>query len=364
MRRKRHALTPFGLAFMDVMSCGLGATVLLFLIIKHNAAANVPSPAAAVPDLTAEVNLLEKDITEGRKGLAELRNTVAEIDQQIVIAEGLARRIQEQINETAGTLEGLKAESKEDEIAALKAQIEDLEKRRKQLDQASKQTGEAARTFAGEGERQYLTGLKLGGERILVLLDASASMMDRTIVNVIRRSFMADERKRESAKWQQALATVDWLTARMPVSSQYQIYTFNTEVQSAVPDTTGRWLRVNDLVQLNGAVAGLRKLAPRGGTSLHKAFAAARALKPLPDNILLITDGLPTQGQKPPLIRSKVSGKERSQLFDDALKQLPSGIPVNTILLPMEGDPAAAFAYWGLAINTQGSFLTPAEDWP
>jgi len=43
---------------------------------------------------------------------------------------------------------------------------------------------------------------------------------------------------------------------------------------------------------------------------------------------------------------------------------LPSGIPVNTILLPMEGDAYAAAAYWKLGVDTGGSFLTPARDWP
>ncbi|MGH8246158.1 MAG: VWA domain-containing protein [Gammaproteobacteria bacterium] len=364
MPRKRRNLPSFGLSFMDVMSCGLGATVLLFLILKHNVAANVPVSAAATPDLSAEVELLEQDIVEGRKGLAELKNTVAEIDERMVIAEGLARRIQDEINETVGDVENLEALASEDEIGALRSRIDDLEKRKKELDQKSKKTGEATRTFAGEGQRQYLTGLKLGGERVLILLDASASMMDRTIVNVIRRSFMPDDRKRQSAKWKQAVSIVDWLTARFPRSSQYQIYAFNTEVNAAVSGTLGEWLKVSDLVQLDGAVDGVRRMAPAGGTSLHKAFAAARALKPAPDNIFLITDGLPTQGQNPPRFSTKVSGKERGDLFDDALKQLPGGIPVNTILLPLEGDPAAAFAYWALAINSQGSFLTPAEDWP
>lgn len=354
----------FGLSFMDVMSCGLGATVLLFLLIKHNVEARVPVSAAPTPDLRAEVELLEQEIVDGRKGLAELKNTVAEIDERIVIAEVLARRIQDELNETAGDVENLKAMSSEDEIGALQAQIEDLEKRKKDLNQKAKKTGEASRTFAGEGHRQYLTGLKLGGDRVLILLDASASMMDRTIVNVIRRSFMPADRKRQSAKWKQAVSIVDWLTARLPRSSQYQVYAFNTEVNSAVAGTLGQWLKVSDLVQLDGAVDAVRRIAPEGGTSLHKAFAAARALKPAPDNIFLITDGLPTQGLNPPRFSTKVSGKERGDLFDEALKQLPGGIPINTILLPMEGDPAAAFAYWALAINSQGSFLTPAEDWP
>jgi hypothetical protein len=43
---------------------------------------------------------------------------------------------------------------------------------------------------------------------------------------------------------------------------------------------------------------------------------------------------------------------------------LVKGVPINVILLPMEGDPMAAAAYWRLAQITRGSFLSPSEDWP
>jgi hypothetical protein len=110
-------------------------------------------------------------------------------------------------------------------------------------------------------------------------------------------------------------------------------------------------------------VAGLRSAIPAGGTSLFHAFEAANSLHPKPDNILLITDGLPTQGRKKP-VGNTVSSQERLKLFSNAIKQLPVSAPVNTILLPMEGDAYAAAAFWKLAVNTRGSFLTPARDWP
>ena len=102
---------------------------------------------------------------------------------------------------------------------------------------------------------------------------------------------------------------------------------------------------------------------PEGGTSLYHALKVAATLKPKPDNILLITDGLPTQGSKKPS-SATVSSAQRMKHFSRAVKTLASGIPVNTILLPMEGDAYAAAAFWRLAVDTKGSFLTPARDWP
>jgi hypothetical protein len=110
-------------------------------------------------------------------------------------------------------------------------------------------------------------------------------------------------------------------------------------------------------------VANLRGTAPEGGTSLEAAFAAAAAMRPPPDNIIVLTDGLPTQGLTPPRGRV-VSGGDRLKLFDRAMRALPRGVPVNILLFPMEGDPMAAPAFWKLAIASRGSFMTPSKDWP
>ncbi|RLA57520.1 MAG: hypothetical protein DRR04_12705 [Gammaproteobacteria bacterium] len=88
-----------------------------------------------------------------------------------------------------------------------------------------------------------------------------------------------------------------------------------------------------------------------------------QALSPSPDNIFLITDGLPTQGINPPR-GNKVSGKERLKLYRQAVRALPKGVPVNIILAPMEGDPMAASEFWQLAQISGGSFLSPSKDWP
>ena len=169
--------------------------------------------------------------------------------------------------------------------------------------------------------------------------------------------------QRKAAKWRRSVATVDWLSAQLPVSSQYQIYTFNTTVQPILKGTEGSWLEVADKEQLDQVVAALQEIVPSGGTSLENAVLAILDLSPLPDNIFLITDGLPTQGTAAPR-SAKVSGKERMKLFERAISQLPRSIPVNVILEPMEGDPMAASAFWQLAQMTSGAFMSPSKDWP
>lgn len=358
--RSRRQLTPFSLSFLDIMSCGFGAVVLLFLIIKHNVTSEVPQPQN---EMSSEVTLLDQEIKDGKQKLAELRNTIDVMQQQRVTAEGLARKIQKEIEETSGEIKSQSSAAQTTEIEKLKQNLKKLQEEKSRLEEKSKNTGHNIRSFTGEGNRQYLSGLKLGGKRILVLLDDSASMLDDTIVNVIRRRNMSDDVKRNSPKWVRALRIVDWLSTQFPPGSQFQIYTFNTSAGSVLKGTTGHWLNVSKPGQVDKAIQALKQRIPAGGTSLENAFIAAAGLSPLPDNIYLITDGLPTQGRQRPN-STTVTGRQRMQFFAEALKHLPEHIPVNTILVPMEGDPMASSAFWQLAQLTRGSYLTPTDDWP
>jgi hypothetical protein len=94
-RRKRQAST-FNLSFLDIMSCGFGAVVLVFLIIDHSLEIEIQTVNAEV---LAEVNLLDEDIREGEAGLVRLRNALDEADLEIVEADGLATRITEELDE-------------------------------------------------------------------------------------------------------------------------------------------------------------------------------------------------------------------------------------------------------------------------
>ena len=361
MRNKR-LLTPFSLSFLDIMSCGFGSVVLLFLIIKHNVDTNTVIPVETT-DQTSEVMLLEQEILEGERNLAQARNTISELDEELVQAQGMARRIMEKIEETRSLTERLSKNTSSVELDRVKLNIKQLDEQKKRLEQELEETGNNVRSLVGEGNREYLTGLKLGGKRILILLDSSASMLDDTIVNIIRFRNMRDGIKRNSPKWVQSLRTVNWLASRLPRDSKYQIYVFNTKAHAVLPGHSGKWLNVSDQTEMDLIFEALAKIVPEGGTSLEQAFAAMGKLRPRPDNVILITDGLPTQGARPTR-GVTITGKQRLKLFARAIRQLPASVPVNVILTPLEGDPEAAYAFWRLALSTDGSFLIPSGDWP
>ena len=91
----RRRVSPLSLAFLDVMFCGFGAVILIFLILDH---ATNQTNSIVDPTISAEIKKLENEVLEGQEGLLDIRNTVDDISLEIVTAQGRARQIQEQIN--------------------------------------------------------------------------------------------------------------------------------------------------------------------------------------------------------------------------------------------------------------------------
>ena len=179
-KAEKREFNPISLSFLDVMSCGFGAVVLIFLILDHSISVRTDNIS---PDLTAEINLLNEEINEGEANKVRIRNTISDVDFQMVQAQGLARSIQEEIDNFLEELAQLENSTlaQEDSVEKLKSEIKTLEEELERLRAAEDSfTGNFIRPYVGDGNRQYLTGLILGGSRILVLVDVSASMLDNT----------------------------------------------------------------------------------------------------------------------------------------------------------------------------------------
>ena len=363
MRRRSRITASANLSFLDVMSCGFGAIVLVFLVLDHSIEQNELSTSTSI---TSELSLLTDEAREGLLGLTEVRNALESSDLYIVEAQG---REQEVLLKLA--TEKLKKTGLEQEVSIgqknlklIVAEIESAKEKTADIrDEIEKLEGFAVRARAGDGYKQYLTGLNLGGKNILILFDISSSMFASEVVNIFRWRSQRPEVQSQAKKWQQALGTLDWITARLPVGARYQVISFNTEANFVLPHETPEWLETVDSKATETLLNTVASEPPSGGTSLQNAFLKINELPSPPDNIILITDGLPTQGKSRPKA-SSVSGSQRLKLFNEAIKLLPRNVPVNTILFPMVGDPMAASEFWKLAQSTNGSFLAPAEDWP
>ena len=266
-RTSRRRFNVFSLAFLDVMSCGFGAVVLIFLVINHR----VDDDAKEVDrDMLAESRKLDFLITAGQDNLAELRERL----------EGALKRVADARRQLLATTEDAERRKKDaddlqartiaqrESVEELKTDVETREREVKRLQAAEEASaGARARQVKGEGDRQYLTGLYVGGRHILIALDASASMLDSTIVQVLRRRNMPEERQLRAPKWQRAQRTVEWLAAQMPLDGNFQIAVFNAEARFLLP--TSAWHEVlhptaiNDALESVGERGSRRRLQPR-----------------------------------------------------------------------------------------------------
>jgi signal transduction histidine kinase len=360
---KRREISIISLSFLDAITCGFGAIILFYMIITAQVDIRREN-TLEVPQ--AEVDRVELQLIVGRRNLAQLKAELERLVKEWAASRAAREEIVDEIARTQEELEELTAgsdartdliEQLRRDLAALSAQTESAAE-----SPTPEDAGNFIRQVRGEGYRQYLTGLRMGGERILILVDASTSMLDRTLVNILRRRNMSEAQQRNAPKWQQVVNTIDWLTAQIPATSQFQVIAFNDDAWSLVEGTEGQWIQASGDT-LDQAVDAMRALTPAGGTSLHAAFEAANALEPKPDNIYLLVDGLPTRGEVIPA-RAGVTGRERLNHFDRAMRNAPFNVPMNIILFPMEGDPLAGPAYWTLALRSGGSMMAPSEDWP
>ena len=354
------------MSFLDCICCGFGAVVLLYMIIAAQTGARRAQKSI---DMTAEVNLLEEEVIDGYKNLAVLRNSLHKTDQEKAAAAGRAdrvlsdiRKMQLELAEYDGT-----SSAKRDSIEKLRADVLSLDQGMRRLEGGTVNPGprgEKLAAFRGSGDRMYFNGLSVSGDRIAILVDASASMLDETIVNVLRIRNLPAEQQKSTPKWRRTVDTVRWITAQVPLDAKFQVIVFNTHANFLAHGGSPEWLAGSDPNARNEVVDALRKIVPTDGTSLVNAFSALNKLNPKPDNVIVLTDGLPTQGEAPPALRGVIRAKERLSLFEASRKALPAGAHVSTVLFPMEGDSTAPSAFWRLANATGGTFMVPSPDWP
>ncbi len=209
-----------------------------------------------------------------------------------------------------------------------------------------------------------LMGLRLDGQAVVFLVQASDSMMGETAEEVARLHDETENQRRATPKWRRAIHTLEWMVASLDPNIRFQILFFNDDVVPVLPGRSSEWFNTSDRPAIKEIVAELDRAVPHGGANLERAFAAVQTLAQRPDRSVLMTDGLPTISDSLPGT-SDSDENQRVRNLEVAAKQLPPRIPISTVLLPfLPGDQAAAGLYWELANATRGALVCPAKSWP
>ena len=353
----RRSANGFNLAFLDVMACGLGAIILILMLVKFNAATETPND---------ELDRLQQELTALQESATDITVAINSVEKDVAIEvdnyQQSQQRLQQRVSQQKNTQQSLAAQQ------AVLANVE------KALAAAAPRQADDNVQLQGAGEENYLLGLKVEGQYIGFLIDTSASMTDETLRDIIRRKISSDAEKKAAPKWQRTQRVTKWLLARVPQSSKISLVSFNDTASSVGSRSL---ISAKNSLAMQQLVEALEQLVPRNGTNLQTAIALVKKNNPKMTHLYVVTDGLPTLGNRSKNLRTlasctsllgqskTITGECRLGLFAYTLQQANLGsVEVNVILLPLEGDPQAPQAYWDWTASTGGLTLSPAGSWP
>jgi VWA domain-containing protein len=336
------------------MSCGLGAIILVFMLVKHN-----------VNDSSVEPDNLKNDIRNLEQQKENSLQTLKNIEQQLTENTLKAAAAKRKLAENKSILD-----KKSSDIAVTTKEIETLKSDIKDIKVVKK-----ADLIETEqiNEENYLLGLKVEGQKIALLVDSSASMTNEKLIDIIKTKNSSSSEKQQAKKWVRTKKVVEWLLARLPQNSDVIVVAFSEKAETLGHQS---WVKTSEPASLPTILSALNALTPEGATNLHHGLQTVN--KFAPSNLYIITDGLPTKGESNykslnpfascnSLLGNSniISGECRVKLFKQTITEsAQSGVQVDVILLPLEGDPDAINQYWYWTAATGGLVISPASNWP
>ncbi len=346
--RARRKGAGSSLAFLDVMSCGLGAAILIFLLIKHN----TDTGSVQSDQLIDQLETLERET-------AQFRTEIENIARLNADEEKLGSQLLTQRERSLAALAALDLR--------MSAQREVNQQLQRSVEQRQE---ELAATevieVLGSGQEDYVTGLRVEGRRIAILLDHSASMTDEMLTDIFRYKVAPASERQVAPKWLRAKKATKWLLARAPEGSDVAVVGF---AESAKVLGAGDWFSTGDKEQLATLQRDLDGLAPEGATNLEEGLSSLASLSPKPTHVYLITDGLPTRATSGGRCARgpRVTADCRDSLFRNAVRGATDALgrfTMNVVLLPLEGDWNAGPSYMQWAVGAGGTLISPPASWP
>ncbi|MCK5668780.1 MAG: VWA domain-containing protein, partial [Gammaproteobacteria bacterium] len=221
---QRKKSEGFNLAFIDIMSCGLGAIILVFMLVKHN-----------VNDSSVELENLKNDIQNLEVIKDDSIQTLKDLETRVTDEAAQEAIIRKNIDEMQSALANKRADVEKTarELEDLKTDIKGIKVKKKEdlieIEQVS--------------EEDYLLGLKVEGQKIAILVDSSASMTDEKLIDIIKTKSSSKKDKQQAKKWVRTKKIVEWLLARLPRYSDIVVVTFSEKAK-----TLGKqgWMKASD----------------------------------------------------------------------------------------------------------------------
>lgn len=241
MARGRRNIEAFSLSFLDCISCGFGAIILLLVLSKIYEPVVVEE---AEQDLQKLIALLQQE-------LFEIRGTTTILDRTLKEIKVEARASKRELGKLEGDLSKIKgqyAASKENEDETI--DIGELQAARQRLSEEQKRL----RPYYRRPDADAVAGIPVDSEYIIFVIDTSGSMLDASWTlaqNMLRQTL-------------EAYPTVKGIQ----VMNDDGVYMFRDYQSRWMPDSPGRrqaiinrmrtWNATSDSNPVNGIEAAIR----------------------------------------------------------------------------------------------------------
>jgi hypothetical protein len=176
-KRKRRDVDIFNMSFLDVVSCGFGAIILLLVIVKVSEPHVIERLAV---DLTGLVQKLEAELFELRGETTVLNRELLSKQQQLSEAREKLARLQGDMSSVRGQYQSARNEQDAQSIIA------------GQLSSAKQSLSEEMRRLLGSGyqrskPRSAIGGVPVDSEYIIFIIDTSGSMRQHAWPLVLKK---------------------------------------------------------------------------------------------------------------------------------------------------------------------------------
>lgn len=174
-RRNRRGIAEFSLSFLDVISCGFGAIILLLIISK-----------TVEPVILEKTQLnLEGKIAQREQALHEIRGRVTEMNRQVTDADAQLRETLRQVA------------ARQRELTEILGRYATTETTQQEALEATQQLAAARQTLTDEMQRllgadfrrstELVGGIAVDSEYIVFVIDTSGSMFNVVWSQVMRK---------------------------------------------------------------------------------------------------------------------------------------------------------------------------------
>ena len=168
------------------MACGLGAIALILVLVKEDV---LPSSFVDAQEIKQTLEELDKAKSES----LSIQNTLQNNEKKM-------KEISKRIEET-------------EYLLSINKEI--IEEKKVNLKEQETETSSNEKNKYEEFQKGYLSGCNVEGNKVVFLLDSSASMLHKKLGEIFRLSVSDNSIKKNSQKWKQALSISDWFLEKL-----------------------------------------------------------------------------------------------------------------------------------------------------